>query len=93
MRHSSKGADYQITRPDGSIIVGGGRPFYLSQADKWYNVHDDSQLIEPAVPYFDGLMQRTYRGWEHSGAKVDRIWTGIMGVSSSHFKGTWRSID
>ncbi|KAJ9130957.1 FAD dependent oxidoreductase superfamily protein [Pleurostoma richardsiae] len=82
IRHSVKGADYQISRPDGSIIVGGGRPFYLHKGDEWYNVYDDSKLIEPAVQYFDGLMQRTYHGWENSGAKVDRIWTGIMGYTN-----------
>ncbi|KAI1380274.1 FAD dependent oxidoreductase [Hypoxylon crocopeplum] len=82
VRHNAKGADYQITRPDGSIIVGGGRPLYLHKPEEWYNVFDDSKLIEPAVPHFQNLMQRTYRGWEDSDAKPDRIWTGIMGYTT-----------
>jgi hypothetical protein len=73
--------EYQITRTDGSIIVGGGRPLYFHKGGEWYNVFDDSKLIEPAVPYFEGLMQSRYRGWENSGAKIDKIWTGILGVS------------
>ncbi|KAK6833808.1 oxidoreductase OrdL [Apiospora arundinis] len=39
-------------------------------------------LIEPAKSHFDGLMQRTFVGWEDSGAKTDKVWTGIMGYSS-----------
>ncbi|VUC24910.1 unnamed protein product [Clonostachys rosea] len=82
VRHNDKGADYQITRPDGSIIVGGGRPAYWHKGNEWYNIHDDSQMIRPAVSYFNGLMQRTYRGWEDSGAAVDKIWTGILGYTN-----------
>ncbi|KAK8066211.1 Gamma-glutamylputrescine oxidoreductase [Apiospora hydei] len=40
------------------------------------------KLIEPAKTHFDELMQRTFFGWEDSGAKVDKLWTGIMGYSS-----------
>lgn len=78
--------DYQIPRLDGSIIVGGARHTFLHDLKQWYNVTDDSTLIEPAVSHFkEGLMQKTYRGWENSGAELDRIWTGIMGVRSLHF--------
>ncbi|KAI8312261.1 hypothetical protein K4K61_010628 [Colletotrichum sp. SAR11_59] len=82
VRHNAKGADYQITRPDGSIIVGGGRPAYWHKENEWYNNFDDSKMIQPAVTYFDGLMQRTYRGWEHSDASVDKVWTGILGYTN-----------
>ena len=68
--------DYLIPRPDGSIIVGGGKPRFWSDRSQWYNVADDSKLIEPAKSYFDGLMQRHYIGWENSGAYTDRVWTG-----------------
>jgi hypothetical protein len=48
---------------------------------EWYDVTDDSKMIEPAVGHFeDDLMQKTYSGWENSGAQLDRAWTGIMGV-------------
>ncbi|KAF4806272.1 Gamma-glutamylputrescine oxidoreductase [Colletotrichum siamense] len=82
VRHNAKGADYQITRPDGSIIVGGGRPAYWHKENEWYNNFDDSKMIQPAVTYFDGLMQRTYHGWEHSDASVDKVWTGILGYTN-----------
>lgn len=62
--------------------MGGGRPAYWHKANEWYNNYDDSQMINPAVPYFDGLMQRTYRGWEDSGAAVDKVWTGILGYTN-----------
>lgn len=68
--------DYLIPRPDGSIIVGGARAEYLPELSNWYNVVDDSELIEPAKNYFDGYMQRHFRGWEDSGAYTDRVWTG-----------------
>ncbi|KAK6849707.1 FAD dependent oxidoreductase superfamily [Apiospora arundinis] len=74
--------DYLIPRADGSIIVGGARPKFWHDASHWYNVTDDSKLIEPAKSHFDGLMQRTFVGWEDSGAKTDKVWTGIMGYSS-----------
>ncbi|KAF9872560.1 FAD dependent oxidoreductase superfamily protein [Colletotrichum karsti] len=83
LRHGPGLYDYQITRPDGSIIVGGGRTeFFPKRLDEWYNVWDDSKLIEPAATYFNDYMQRNFRGWEDSGAKVKRVWTGIMGYTN-----------
>ncbi|KAL1863349.1 hypothetical protein Plec18167_008211 [Paecilomyces lecythidis] len=76
--------DYLIPRPDGSIVVGGARADYLSDLSNWYNVIDDSKLIEPAKDYFDGYMQRHFHGWEDSGAYTDRVWTGVMGYSSDY---------
>ncbi|GAD98150.1 FAD dependent oxidoreductase superfamily [Paecilomyces variotii No. 5] len=76
--------DYLIPRPDGSIVVGGARADYLSNLSNWYNVVDDSKLIEPAKDYFDGYMQRHFRGWKDSGAYTDRVWTGVMGYSSDY---------
>lgn len=72
--------DYLIPRADGSIVVGGARSCFLSNLDSWYNTTDDSQLIESAKSYFDGYMQRHFKGWENSEAKTDRVWTG----SKSH---------
>lgn len=68
--------DYLIPRPDGSIIVGGAKPTFWSDSSHWYNVWDDSRLIDPAKSHFDGLMQRTFSGWENSGAYTEKIWTG-----------------
>lgn len=68
--------DYLIPRVDGSIIVGGAKPHFWHDPSHWYNVHDDSKLIEPAEKHFDGLMQRNFLGWENSEAYPDKIWTG-----------------
>ncbi|KAL4788096.1 phosphoenolpyruvate phosphomutase-domain-containing protein [Aspergillus varians] len=73
------GQSYLITRPDGSIIVGGAQHTFFDDKKQWYNVIDDSALIEPAKNYYDNYMQRTFRGWDDSGAYVKEIWTGIMG--------------
>ncbi|KAL1962876.1 hypothetical protein VTN77DRAFT_9054 [Rasamsonia byssochlamydoides] len=84
LRWSAAQYDYLIPRPDGSIIVGGARRDYLSYPKNWYNNVDDSKLIESAKHYFDGYMQRHFRGWENSGAYTDRVWTGVMGYSSDY---------
>lgn len=68
--------DYLIPRADGSIIVGGAKQDFWSDKKHWYGVFDDSKLIEPAKHYFDGLMQRTFKGWENSEAYTDKVWTG-----------------
>lgn len=67
--------DCLIPRPDNSFIIGGARSL-------WYNVADDSSLILPAKNYFDSYMQRTFTGWEDSGAVTDKVWTGIMWYTS-----------
>jgi glycine/D-amino acid oxidase-like deaminating enzyme len=72
---------YLIPRADGSIIVGGAAARFKSQREQWYNNIDDSTLIDAAKDYYTDYMQRTYRGWENSGAKVDKIWTGVMGYT------------
>ncbi|KAL4951018.1 FAD dependent oxidoreductase [Aspergillus filifer] len=84
IRHNDWNYDYLIPRSDGSIVVGGARPAFYNEREKWFNVSDDSQVLEKAVRYFDGYMQRTFKGWEGSGAYTDRVWTGIMGYSSDN---------
>ncbi|KAJ5112709.1 hypothetical protein N7532_000754 [Penicillium argentinense] len=74
--------DYLIPRDDGSIVVGGARTAFIHDLDSWYNVSDDSRVLESAARYFDGYMQRHFVGWENSHAYTDRVWTGIMGYSS-----------
>ncbi|KAH8602224.1 FAD dependent oxidoreductase [Bisporella sp. PMI_857] len=75
------GLDYLIPRHDGSIIVGGASHTFRPFKEQWFNNVDDGVLIEAAKDYYDGYMQRTFRGWDNSGAKVDKIWTGVMGYS------------
>ncbi|OJJ82338.1 NAD(P)/FAD-dependent oxidoreductase [Aspergillus glaucus CBS 516.65] len=82
LRFNNWDYDYLIPRPDGSIVVGGARSMYLSEPGNWYNVTDDSRLVESAAQYFDGYMQRHFHGWENTGAYTDRVWTGIMGYTT-----------
>jgi glycine/D-amino acid oxidase-like deaminating enzyme len=76
MRFSDYEYDYMIPRPDGSIVLGGGRRDYYSNLDEWFDVSDDSRLIEGARTYFDGYMQRHFHGWEDSNIRTKEIWTG-----------------
>lgn len=80
-RNTDGTLSYLIPRSDGSIVVGGAAKVFQDSRDQWYRNVDDSLLIEAAKDYYDGYMQRTFRGWEDSGAKVDQIWTGVMGYS------------
>ncbi|CVK92212.1 related to oxidoreductase [Fusarium mangiferae] len=78
------GYNYMVQLEDRSIVVGGAHHKYdENDPESWYNNVDDTQLIEPARRYFeDDYMQRTFVGWEESGARVDRVWSGIMGYST-----------
>jgi glycine/D-amino acid oxidase-like deaminating enzyme len=76
LRWNSWDYDYLIPRADRSIVVGGARTAFIDQLDNWYNVSDDSRVLESAVRYFDGYMQRHFMGWEDSNAYTDRVWTG-----------------
>ncbi|TLD15245.1 hypothetical protein PspLS_10676 [Pyricularia sp. CBS 133598] len=82
IRYSARDYDYLIPRADGSIVVGGARQVFWHKPELWFNNIRDDELVEEAGGYFDGYMQRTFRGWEDSGAMVDKVWTGIMGYSS-----------
>jgi glycine/D-amino acid oxidase-like deaminating enzyme len=72
---------YLIPRLDGSIIVGGAGQTFWPFRDQWYRNVDDSVLIDAAKDYYGDYMQRTYHGWENTGAQVSHIWTGVMGYS------------
>ncbi|KAH6861523.1 hypothetical protein AA0118_g6596 [Alternaria tenuissima] len=85
MRFSDYEYDYMIPRPDGSIVVGGGRRDYYKDLDEWFDVSDDSRLMDGARNYFDGYMQRHFRGWENSDVRTEDVWTGIMGYSNDGF--------
>lgn len=69
-------------RPDGGIVIGGGKWTYGDDSSHWFNVWDDSILLDEVRPHFDGLMQRHFYGWENSGAHSDQIWTGIMATTA-----------
>ncbi|KAF9251507.1 hypothetical protein DTO013E5_4065 [Penicillium roqueforti] len=81
VREEDNVVSYLIPRADGSIVVGGANLLYYPVLSSWYNSVDDSILIEEVKDHYDGFMQRFFNGWENSGAKVDKVWTGIMGYS------------
>lgn len=74
--------DYLNPRPDGGIVLGGGKWTYAQNRDLWYNNWDDSKLIPEVRAHFDGYMQRYFKGWEDSSAVVDHLWTGIMAYTA-----------
>ena len=76
LRFDAQNFDYLIPRADGSIVVGGARQAFWHAPERWFGCVRDDELIEEAVPYFDGYMQRHFRGWEGSRAGVERVWTG-----------------
>ncbi|TVY75570.1 hypothetical protein LSUE1_G004619 [Lachnellula suecica] len=76
--------EYLVPRPDGSIILGGGQPLYRDDKSVWYDMVDDGSLIEGVRErWFEGYMGKYFHGWDPEGKdeKIDRIWTGIMGVT------------
>lgn len=76
MRFSNYEYDYLIPRPDGSIVVGGARRDFYKDLDSWFNASDDGSLIRGAENYFEGYMQRHFRGWEDCDVRMESLWTG-----------------
>jgi len=76
MRFSDYEYDYLIPRPDGSIVVGGARRDFYKDLDSWFDVSDDGSLIRGAEKYFEGYMQRHFRGWEDCDVRTESLWTG-----------------
>ncbi|KUJ21530.1 FAD dependent oxidoreductase [Mollisia scopiformis] len=79
--------DYLIPRPDGGVICGGAKHTFYDAKELWWGNFDDSTLFPMASTrdHFETVMQDNFVGWEKSGAKVDRIWTGIMGNTADSF--------
>lgn len=76
------GVDYLNPRPDGSIVVGGGKWQYAADTPSWYANFDDSRCFSPRVQrHWEAYMQTTFRGWEASQAETDCTWVGIMGAT------------
>ena len=81
IRYRPDRIDYLNPRPGGGIVVGGAQWTFVDDRSKWYNNWDDSILLPEARPHFESLMQQHFKGWEDSGARVDYLWTGIMGLT------------
>lgn len=77
--------DYLNPRPDGGIVVGGGKWKFSDERSLWDGNWDDSTLLPDVQCHFNNLLQRHFRGWENSGAKMDHLWTGIMGRTADEW--------
>lgn len=75
--------EYLINRPDGTIIVGGAKPYYLADKDSWYKNVDDSTLFKADVKgWYQTFMQKHFYTWKKFDTEVDYLWTGILGYST-----------
>lgn len=84
LRFNDRNFDYLIPRADGSIIVGGATKRFWADKKRWFDMVKDDELVDEALPHFEGYMQRYFRGWEDSHAKVEKIWTGSKYSISHH---------
>lgn len=80
IRFDARNNDYLIPRADGSIVVGGARQRFWHDRGRWFDNVRDDELVGEAVSYFDGYMQRLFRGWENSQAKATEVWTGSKSI-------------
>lgn len=76
LRFDGRNYDYLIPRADGSIIVGGARQRFWHKPERWFDTVRDGELVDEATSYFDGYMQRHFRGWEDTQAQTKKVWTG-----------------
>ncbi|KAI4660351.1 hypothetical protein J4E81_006019 [Alternaria sp. BMP 2799] len=76
LRFDGRNYDYLIPRADGSIIVGGARQRFWHKPERWFDTVRDDELVDEATTYFDGYMQRHFRGWEDTQAQTKKVWTG-----------------
>ena len=76
--------EYLINRPDGGVIVGGAKPFYLKDKDEWYKNADDSKVFpkhNEIKDFYKSFMQKNFYTWKDYETEVDYLWTGILGYS------------
>lgn len=76
LHNVSKNSEYINPRPDGSIIVGGGKDTFEHDYDLYWNNHDDSTLIDPVKHYFDNYVSERFRDYASLNTSIDTIWTG-----------------
>jgi len=79
LHNPSGNPEYMNSRPDGSIIVGGGKDTFERDYDLYWNNHDDSTLIEPAKHYFDNYVSDRFLDYASVTTSVENLWSGIMG--------------
>ena len=76
LHNPSKNPEYINPRPDGSIIVGGGKDSFEQDYDLYGNNHDDSTIIEPAKHYFDNYVSDRFLDYAFLNTSVESLWTG-----------------
>ena len=76
LHNPSTNPEYMNPRPDGSIIVGGGKDSFGEDYDLYWNNHDDSTLIEPAKHYFDDYVSDRFLDYASLDTSVEIVWTG-----------------
>lgn len=81
IRYAGSETDYLINRPDGSVIVGGAKKYIFPFPEKFFNVVDDSFIIENTDKYFNNYMENFYYTWKDFKTKVSSVWSGILGYS------------
>ena len=74
----SGSVEYLISRPDGSVVLGGAGVTYRADREKWFANTRDDEIVPALHDYFADYMQRTFAGWEQSDAEVKKIWSGSM---------------
>ncbi|ODV97473.1 hypothetical protein PACTADRAFT_139443 [Pachysolen tannophilus NRRL Y-2460] len=82
LRYSGSKSDYMIPRPDGSIVVGGAKKHIFPYREKFFDVVDDSNLIENTDRYFDNWLQKHFISMKSLNTVVDYAWPGILGYSN-----------
>ncbi|MCJ1312542.1 hypothetical protein MMC25_006216 [Agyrium rufum] len=76
LHNTSGNPEYINPRPDGSIIVGGGKDTFEKDYSQYWNNHDDSTLIEPAKHYFDNYVPEHFTDYASLDTSVKHIWSG-----------------
>ena len=76
LHNISGNPEYMNPRPDGSIIIGGGKDTFEHDYKSYRNNHDDSTLIVPAKHYFDNYISDRFVDYQDRDTSVENIWSG-----------------
>lgn len=85
INHDAHKSSYVNPRPDGTVVVGGGKWLWEQDRSKWYNVWDDSVRMDEVEKHYQGLMEQNFPGWTSNGKPTIKTWTGIIGTTSDGF--------
>ena len=68
--------DYINSRPDGSVIVGGGNERYKDDGKVYFDNWDDSTLIQKSEGYFEQYVQNNFTVYKDAHTADLMKWTG-----------------